>query len=267
MKRILTNNIVQNVRKQRFPKSSLDHLTASIEDASKAMLKALSVDPDKVTIISGVEVNQNGQAYNLTSGWAAYQDEIFEVDAAAFNAGGGEVAVWQIIETFLDKDPILFDDGQEFNVNQIRKLALVSGASGSGLADWDETVYYQNPTWHDVVLANGWDNNIADGQRAQYMLDHRGRVHLRGSIRSHNSTSPIFIDNGIPAPLRPPSNNNFDNILFACPAVGALNNAEVVRVVIRTYDTPKFDATVTTDVYAKPMFLHLNGIYWDTRPY
>lgn len=139
MKKLLLDNVVANVRAQRLERASLQHIMNAYSEGIQALLLALNCDPAEITILSGAVATEDGSDYEVTAGWVAYADEIFEVDAASFTAGGGETGVWNIDETYLASDPVKFDDGNEFNANQIRKMVLESGVSGSGVKDWDDT--------------------------------------------------------------------------------------------------------------------------------
>lgn len=140
MKKVLTDNIIANVRKMRLEKDTLDHIFNAYTEGFQAILRGIGCDPAEITILSGCDITVDGQDYTLTAGWAAYANEVFQVDAAVFTAPAGQVGVWVIEETYLDSDPVTFDDGNEFNVNVIHKLKLQSGVSGSGLKDTGEEI-------------------------------------------------------------------------------------------------------------------------------
>jgi hypothetical protein len=140
MKTLELTNIVQNVRGLGLTKSMLETIIAGYSESIEALLAALNCDPAEITILSGAVVEEDGDDYTVTDGWAAYGGEIFQVDAGAFTAAGALVGVWVIETTYHDDDPLTFDDGNTFDVNAIRKLKLQSGAAASGIKDWDEVV-------------------------------------------------------------------------------------------------------------------------------
>lgn len=171
MKKFNLDQIVRNVRKMLYTKSSMEHMSEAYAEGFQAMLGALGVDPDTVTILSGAEVSDGA----ITAGWAAYQNEIFQIDAASLPTDlGTDVLVWNIESTYRASDPILFDDGSSFNVHEIRKLILEAGSSGSTIADWDETDDYtkvsepSNPSFRylktKVIEIGDWD--LDDGGAA-----------------------------------------------------------------------------------------------------
>lgn len=202
MKKILTDNIVANLRGQRFSSASLTHLMSAYEEGLQAILSALHCDPAEITILSGAVVTEDGQDYEVSAGWAAYQGEIFQIDVNAFTAPGGEVAVWVIEETYLASDPVKFDDGNEFNVNQIRKLKLQSGVAGSGLKDWNDV---DTPNaWRTTEYLNGWKQSLAAVYASSAKLrfiKKAGVVILKGRLEGSEATSnPAFI---LPEGFRP----------------------------------------------------------------
>jgi hypothetical protein len=75
MKTVKTDNIVANVRRQQFPKSSLDHIQNAYKEGFEALLAALNCDPAEITILSGAVVEEAGDDYTVTAGWAAYGGE------------------------------------------------------------------------------------------------------------------------------------------------------------------------------------------------
>ena len=143
MKKIDLSNIVQNVRGMRLERATLQHMLDSYSECFEALLNALKCDPDEITILTGAQAVQVGSDYTVTAGWVAYQHEVFQVAPNAFTSPPGEVGVWVLETTYASTDPVKFDDGNEFNVNQIRKMKLQSGVSGSGVKDWDEGIKYE----------------------------------------------------------------------------------------------------------------------------
>lgn len=136
MKKLDLDNIQVGV-KQRLPKSSLSHIQSSYQECFTAMLLAFNIDPLVITQMTQVvvpPVNQ-GDDYELVAGWVAYGGELFQVDAKSGSIVNS--AVWVIEETFAG-DPVIFSDANQYNVNVIRKITVVDGAPGSGLADFNQ---------------------------------------------------------------------------------------------------------------------------------
>lgn len=183
----------------RFEKASLEHLQSAYQEGIEALLASMGCDPAEITILSGAVVTDG----NVTAGWAAYANEVFQIDAddtLPVDPGPGTY-VWQIDETFLDSDPVKFDDGNEFNVNQIRKLKLVVGAAGSGIADYDEVVASD---WIEPTLLNGWQKSnaaaYASAAQPRYMRKN-GIMFLKARFEGATSTAnPVLT---LPVGYRP----------------------------------------------------------------
>ena len=220
MKKTDLSNVEANVRGLILEDKTLQHIFESYQEGFEALLKALNCDPAEITILSGAIVDDSADPdFTVTAGWAAYQGEIFQIDVGAFTAGGGETAVWNIETTYPASDPVKFDDGNEFNINQIRKLILESGVAGTGEKDWDDTQSLNDriysllgiagdlalkankaqSDWIDLTLQNGWATNT--GKTPQYRKDEFGMVHLRGALGAGSSTDSIIAT--LPAGYRP----------------------------------------------------------------
>ncbi len=156
MKKTDLSNVEANVRGLILEDKTLQHIFEAYQEGFEAILKALNCDPAEITILSGAVVDDSADPdFTVTAGWAAYQGEVFQVDAGAFTAGGGETAVWVIETTYAATDPVQFDDGNEFNINQIRKLKLESGVSGSGEKDWGDVQFIQRESELNYVVDTG----------------------------------------------------------------------------------------------------------------
>ena len=190
----MLDEIVPNVRKMRFSKTSLSHLMNAYQEGFEALLSGAGIDPLRVTILSGCELNGG----TLSQGWAAYGGEFFQVDAVNLSSDPSpNTFVWTLAESFLDTDPVQFDDGNEFNVNRIRKLALIEGVSGSGIADHTDVVYL-NSKWTDLNLMDGWQMHggsliYLQNGIPSYRIDRAGNLHLVGVIKSQNGVGSSHI--------------------------------------------------------------------------
>lgn len=201
MKKLDLSNIETNVRGLILENEVIAHIESAYTEAFKAILQTLNCDPAEITILSGVEMTQLGQDYTVTAGWAAYQDEIFQIDADSFTADGGEIGVWVIETTYLATDPVKFDDGNEYNVNEIRKLKLQSGAAESGEKDWDDVILLVSD-WIELTLEV--ESPPFTGQ-VFYRLNIDGTVSLK-SVNLNltgNAGSPMLLGT-LPEIARPP---------------------------------------------------------------
>lgn len=90
---------------------------------------------NKIYVLWGCVNSGSGLSYIFSAGAVFFNGEIFPVDAVSFVSPGGQVAVGNLASTFATSgigDPVPFTDGSSHNVLVIRKIALASGASGSG---------------------------------------------------------------------------------------------------------------------------------------
>lgn len=198
MKQIDLSNIVEGLRTLRAPAETFEHLQNAYSEGFEALLKAFNCDPNEITILDGAEVTQNGQDYDLSSGWVAYQNEIFEVVALpTFTAPAGQVAVWVIDASYIAEDPLVYSDGSQHNTNVIRRMTIQAGLAGSGLKDWDDIHHLRQLEWIDLVPIAPYTGTI------QYAIDLAGNVHVRSDNLNSNAaaTSPFV---AIPEEIRPP---------------------------------------------------------------
>jgi hypothetical protein len=126
-----------------FPvkKGTLQFLQDAHQETMAALIEALigaAYNPAVVYILVGVVNSGTYPAYSITAGAAFYNGEVFLIDPATFTATGSNVAIFQIVvsQYTTDADPVTFTDTTVRNVHNIRKLQIVQGATGSGIADY-----------------------------------------------------------------------------------------------------------------------------------
>lgn len=118
-----------------------------LQDAYTEVLRSIMIatagagyDPAAVYILHGLTNGGTYPVYSISEGAVFYQGEMFFIDATAFSAATGETAVFgsivQTQYTGADADPVLFTDATPRNVHNIRKMTIVSGVSGTGIADF-----------------------------------------------------------------------------------------------------------------------------------
>lgn len=191
MKRVLTDNIVANVRRQRFPKSSLDHLQDATAEGLKALLATLNIDPATPTIISGAETDyqpaeESGTKF-VNAGWMAYEGNVYEiVENTNLVLAASKTIVFDFQESFTANDPVSYDDGNSFNVNQIIRVVTRVDDPDEGLVDYYDANNLQVPKWIDLVLENGAESSASvlynNLPSPAYYKDAFGVVHLRGVL-------------------------------------------------------------------------------------
>jgi hypothetical protein len=78
--------------------------------------------------------------FNASAGAAFYNGEVFLIDATSFSVIAGQTAIFQIAITqyTTNADPVTFTDGTLHNIHNIRKIAVLAGTPGSGIADYSQ---------------------------------------------------------------------------------------------------------------------------------
>ena len=128
---------------------TLEHLQLAYQEVLNAVAQNLigkSMDATKCYILYGCVNSGAGQVYNISAGAVFFNGEVYLVDAASFTAPAGQVAVATIVTTqyVTNADPVLFTNGNTYNVHNIRKIQIAAGLAGSGVCDYSaflETCY------------------------------------------------------------------------------------------------------------------------------
>lgn len=136
MKKILSNNIAENVRRQPFTKASYEHIQEAFQEVFAHILKGLTAEAGGVVVLWGItDSDPDAPDFNLSAGAVLYDGEVYDVDAFV-GSHVSDVPVLSLEETFRAGDPVKFSDNNEFNVHAIRKLKWTMGVSGSGIVDF-----------------------------------------------------------------------------------------------------------------------------------
>ena len=170
MKKILTNNIVEDVRRQPFNKASLEHIQESYNEVIADIMKALTDNATGVVVLHGLVDSDGGAtSWNISAGAVLYNGEVFQVDAFV-GSDPSDVPVLVLDETYRAGDPVKFSDNNEYNVHVIRKLKFEMAGTGTGIADFEELVRYNFTKKQEhiqfiidgggVVLSTGSKGNI-----------------------------------------------------------------------------------------------------------
>lgn len=224
MKKVQLNNISEGVR---YPLTTLfaQHIQEAYTEIVDALVKGLIEDPSKLTILHGCAIGGASPNYTVSAGAAYYQGEVFLVDAGTVNVPSGQTLVWRIEESYAAGDPVTFSDNIPRNAHLIRKMKLVAGASGSGVADNAEVKQLnilksildldnakankQQSEWINMPGVNphpsaifGQDPNSIPPPA--YMKDEMGFVHLR-SVAEVSGIGNIFT---LPVGYRPENTYN-----------------------------------------------------------
>jgi hypothetical protein len=144
MKKIITSNIVENVRRQPFNKASFEHIQEAFQEVFADLLKGLTDNAAGVVVLHGcVDSDPDADDYDISAGAVLYNGEVFQVDAFV-GSDASDVPVLSLVETYRAGDPVTFSDNNNYNVHQIRKLQWSMATAGSGIADFDELVRFKD---------------------------------------------------------------------------------------------------------------------------
>lgn len=88
-----------------------------------------------------ISITGGGNTVTWTKGAIGYNGEIYAVDAGTATKTGGQTFVFQTVNTFdSGLDPIVFTDNSGGHyVHQVRKITILAGTSGSGIADYNSS--------------------------------------------------------------------------------------------------------------------------------
>lgn len=157
MKKILTNSISSGIG-MPIKSGVLEHLQNAYTEITAAAIKALInrkiYDNTKVYVLYGVVNSGSNPTVNTTGGAVYFNGEVYIVDATSFTISGGEVAICQFDVSYYsasNADPVEFTDGVSRNVHQINKIKLLSGGTGTGVADFSDFVYLDVINSTDVL--------------------------------------------------------------------------------------------------------------------
>lgn len=163
MKKIQTSQIT-GAQKAPYVKDTHNHYKEAIEESTASIVKGIagSYTTGDIIVLEGCVVSATiPGSSTITAGSVFYNGEIYTVDAATIPATGSQTLVWQVVTTYISNDSTLrWSDLVIRNLHQIDKMALVAGASGSGLANYNGSTVKrlnQSPlTTESITFNTGW---------------------------------------------------------------------------------------------------------------
>jgi hypothetical protein len=119
------------------------HLQAAYQEAIDAIAQNV-IGPNyalnTVYILYGCKNTGTGLNFIISAGAVYYNGEVYLVPASTFTAPGGQTAIANIsIDNYVSgtiADPVLFTDGNQHNIHNIRLVKIAAGVSGNGIADF-----------------------------------------------------------------------------------------------------------------------------------
>ena len=127
----------------------------------------------EVWVLYGCYPTISGSSYSFTAGAVYYNNQIYAVPSTSFTLSGGQVPILQINTasiTATNADPVLFSDGNTYNVHLYKTVNIVAGASGGGIANYSDVKYY-NTDWQ-TIGGSRWSN--------AFVRIHNGMLEFKG---------------------------------------------------------------------------------------
>lgn len=144
MDKLDVTQISDPTSQQPLTGKSVDFIQDAFRDSLNAAVRAIvggHWDTSVVYILNGLEMT--GANNDISNGYAFYQSEVFFVTGASNTVAFSNVPV--LIPDYPTAhptlDPILFSDGVNKNVHNIRRLKIVDQVSGSGSSDYADVVF------------------------------------------------------------------------------------------------------------------------------
>jgi len=138
-RKFITTDIVDPV-KAPLTEKALRHINEIPNELGDSLVKAMigAYTTGDLVILDGCVVVANIPGTStVTAGSIYYNGEIYQVDVNASISSPSDTLVWQAVNTLVDGAQTKFSDAVDYDFLSIRKLRLVNGASGSGLANYN----------------------------------------------------------------------------------------------------------------------------------
>lgn len=144
--KILDITSITDASEMPLKKGTLQFLQDANKEIVAATIIALigpSYNASIVYILSGSINSGVVPFYNITSGAAFFNGEIYLIDATTFTVVGLNTAIFVIGVTqyTTNADPVTFTDAATRNVHNIRKIVVTQGVTGTGIADYSQAFF------------------------------------------------------------------------------------------------------------------------------
>ena len=207
MKKILTSSITDSAQLPIL-KRTIDHIQEmEMENIKSAIYASLGSSNDSTPIVlwgcvgTLSTVTVSNDTLTVTSGAMIYLGEVYQVSAQSITKTGANVFTLSLdTTTFQAGEPTIYsDNATSVNTNQIAKIKLSQGLTGSGICDWDNiSIKFRT---EDVTFTG------AVGQFQLRFIRHGNIVHCKSILTS--DTGPGTLSASIPAWARPTENFGF----------------------------------------------------------
>ena len=131
-------------------KGTLNFIFNELADIRRILIQSGAGNSSTAYILYGLVPTINGTSYAFTEGYVYYNSIIYYVPAATITVSGSNIPVFKYNTTSYttNADPVLFSDGNTYNVHEIRNATISADVTGSGFFDWANVKYF-NTAWKD----------------------------------------------------------------------------------------------------------------------
>ncbi len=155
------------------------------------------------TAIWGLENTDSFPNYDIRPGLIYFGGELYICDGATFTASVGQTAICSIVTTYQtasDADPVLFTDGNSYNVHEIKKINVSAGTSGTGAFNYS-TLTFINPAHNKRTQGSfhaQWSSSAFTTVR-----NPNGLITFAGKLKSGSSATTADLICTLPTGWRP----------------------------------------------------------------
>ena len=189
-------------------KGTLNFIFNELADIRRILIQSGEGNSSTAYILYGLVPTINGTSYAFTEGYVYYNSIIYYVPAATITVSGSNIPVFKYNTTSYttNADPVLFSDGNTYNVHEIRNATISADVTGSGFFDWANVKYF-NTAWKDESTARFLN---------AYWRIYNGNLQFKGLIQADSS---IFT-----------TGSWFNLPTYARPAQNAIREARLVDI-------------------------------------
>ena len=218
MRTLKTNNISATAS-MPIKSGTIDFLQNAWKEMARYMANAVGSNVHELagsgSVLWGAENSGSAPNWDIRTGLVYYGGELYILDANTFTSGGGQTAVCTIVtthDTSATTDPVLFTDGNSYNVHEIKRMTVAAGASGSGTVNYNSLTFI-NPAHNNIVHASfhaNWPSSALS-----YRRNANGLISLTGKLVAGASASYSDLICTLPSGWRPDADlivatNRFD---------------------------------------------------------
>jgi len=181
MSNILKTTDITGSASMPIKRGTLDFLFNELADMRKILTHSIAANSDTAYILYGLVPTITGTSYAFSEGYVYYNSKIYFVPAATITVSGSNIPVFKYNTTSYttNADPVLFSDGNTYNVHEIHNATISADLTGTGFIDWGN-VMYLNSEW---IAASTGSGRFID----PYYRIHNGKLEFKGLMQTDSS--------------------------------------------------------------------------------